>query len=210
MKIDKKEFFYLSNILSLSRLVLMIPILYLLRFQTQWANIAVLVLAILAAATDFLDGYVSRKKNQVTDLGKIIDPLADKICLGVGLIVLVIYRNFPIPLVIFLIYRDLMIILMGWLIFKKLGHPTASNFWGKANTTVIAITGILAFVRLPYPYLSFFILMSYGTILVSGIVYARLGQRILCTSLRSKILYWGVLILTTAIVVFWTLNFKFI
>ncbi len=210
MKFKKKEFFYLSNLLSISRLFFMIPIIYLIRLNTAQANMWVIVLAVVGASTDFLDGYVSRKRHQVTDLGKILDPLADKICLGLGLIILILYRGFPVPLAIFLIYRDLMIIIMGGLIFKKLGHPTPSNFWGKLNTTVIAVTGILFLINLPVPLLNGFILLSYFTILASGVVYAKLGQSLLCPTLKSKVIYWIILTVPTVFVVLWALNFNFI
>ncbi len=210
MKIEKKEFFYLSNLLSISRLFFMIPIIYFIRQNTPQANVWVIVLAVIGASTDFLDGYVSRKRHQVTDLGKILDPLADKICLGLGLIILVIYRGFPVPLAVFLVYRDLMIIVMGALIFRKLGYPTPANFWGKLNTTVIAFTGILFLIRIPDVFLNIFIVLSYFTILASGVVYAKLGQDILCQSRMSKIAYWSVLVILTGIVVGWSLNFNFI
>ncbi len=210
MKIEKKEFFYLSNLLSISRLFFMIPIIYFIRQNTPQANVWVIVLAVIGASTDFLDGYVSRKRHQVTDLGKILDPLADKICLGLGLIVLVIYRGFPVPLAVFLVYRDVMIIVMGALIFRKLGYPTPSNFWGKLNTTVIAFTGILFLIPIPQIILNIFILMSYSTILASGMVYAKLGQDILCHTIKSKILYWLLLVVLTGIVLGWSLNFNFI
>ncbi len=210
MKIEKKEFLYLSNLLSISRLFFMIPIYYLIRQNTPTANFWVIVLAIVGASTDFLDGYISRKRHQVTDLGKILDPLADKICLGVGLIILIVYRGFPVPLAVFLIYRDLMIIIMGGLIFKKLGHPNPANFWGKLNTTVIAFTGILFLIQPPVPVLNAFIVLSYFTISASGVVYAKLGQDILCQTTKSKLIYWATIIVLTAIVIYWMLNFNFV
>jgi len=210
MKIKKKEFLYLSNLLSISRLFFMIPIYYLIRQNTPSANFWVIIVAIVGASTDFLDGYISRKRHQVTDLGKVLDPLADKICLGLGLIILIVYRGFPVPLAVFLIYRDLMIIIMGGLIFRKLGHPTPANFWGKLNTTVIAFTGILFLIRIPDSLLNGFIVLSYFTIFASGVVYAKLGQDILCHSWKSKFIYRAVLIVLTGLVVLWTLNFNFI
>lgn len=210
MKIEKKEFFYLSNLLSISRLFFMIPIYYLIRLNTPNANFWVIIVAIVGASTDFLDGYISRKRHQVTDLGKVLDPLADKICLGLGLIILIVYRGFPVPLTIFLIYRDLMIVGMGELIFKKLGHPIPANFWGKLNTTVIAFTGILFLIRIPDSLLNGFILLSYFTILASSGVYAKMGQDILCHTLKNKIIYWAAILALTGLVILWALNFNFI
>ena len=139
MQIKLKQFLYVSNLLSLFRLFLILPIAYYIRFDTSFAHNLVIFLALIAASTDFLDGYFSRKLNQVTDLGKILDPLADKIDLGIGLILLVIYRDFPLPVAVYLIYRDILIVILGGISAKKLGHPTPANFWGKLNTTVVSI-----------------------------------------------------------------------
>ncbi len=210
MRINFKEFFYIANLLSLLRLLLIIPIAYFIRFETPFAHNMVIILTLIAASTDFLDGYFSRKLNQVTDLGKILDPLADKIDLGVGLILLVIYRDFPLPVAVFLIYRDILIVILGAVSAKKLGHPTPANFWGKLNTTVVSITGIL-FLTGWLPLLAKIgIFLSYGTILASGISYAILGQKILFESKRAKIGYWLVLIFLTTWVVVFTINYKFI
>jgi len=192
------------------RLLLIIPIAYLIKINTPAANVWVIVLAVLAASTDFLDGYISRRRGEVTDLGKIIDPLADKICLGVGLIVLVLYRGFPVPLALLLIYRDIMIILLGWFSFKKIGHPTPANFWGKLNTTVIAVTAILFLMNSPEWLNRIFLSLSYFTIFASGLSYAILGQKILCPEWKQKTLYWTVLGLLTILVVVFTINFRFI
>jgi len=210
MEIKTKEFFYLPNLLSLIRLLLIVPIAFLMPYQQPSMQTVVLILALIAASTDFLDGYFSRKLNQVTDLGKILDPLADKIALGIGLILLVLYRDFPLPLAIYLIYRDVLIVIVGGISAKKLGHPTPANFWGKLNTTVIAVTGLL-FLSGWLPGLAKIgIILSYGTILASGLSYAILGQKILFQKKWPKVIYWLILIVLTSVVFFLTLNFKFV
>ncbi len=210
MEIKKEQFFYLPNLLSLLRLFLIIPIAFLMPNQNQWAHNLIIILVLIGISTDFLDGYFSRKLNQVTDLGKILDPLADKVGLGIGLILLVLYRNFPIPLAIYLIYRDIMIIILGGISAKKLGHPTPANFWGKLNTTVIAITGFLYLAGWLTLVAKIGIILSYGTILASGISYSLLGQRILVETRSQKLLYWFTLLFLTTIVIIFTLNFRFV
>ncbi len=210
MELKFHEFFYLPNLLSLIRLILILPIALLMPSNQPSAQNLVLLLALIAASTDFLDGYFSRKLNQVTDLGKILDPLADKIALGVGLILLVLYRNFPIPLAIYLIYRDVMIVIVGGLTAKKTGHPTPANFWGKLNTTVIATTGLLYLSGWLPGVARLGILLSYGTIAISGISYALLGQKLLFEKNWHRIGYWLILIVLTALVIISTINLKFI
>lgn len=210
MELKVKEFFYLPNLLSLARLILIIPIALLMPDSQPSVQNLVLILALIAASTDFLDGYFSRKLNQVTDLGKILDPVADKIALGVGLILLVLYRDFPLPLAIYLIYRDIMIVIVGGITAKKTGHPTPANFWGKLNTTVIAITGLLYLSGWLPALARLLIILSYGTIAASGISYAFLGQKLLFEKNWQKTIYWVILILLTSLVILSTINLKFV
>ena len=210
MDIKLKEFFYLPNLLSLIRLILIIPIAFLMPDNQPSTQNLVLILALIAACTDFLDGYFSRKLNLVTDLGKILDPLADKIVLGVGLILLVLYRNFPLPLAIYLIYRDIMIVIVGGITAKKTGHPTPANFWGKLNTTVIALTGLLYLSGWLPGLAKLGIILSYGTITASGISYALLGQKLLFDKNWQKTIYWLILVILTTLVILSTINLKFV
>lgn len=204
MKIKLKEFFYLSNLLSLSRIILLIPFIYLVRLDSAIAYYLFILVSAIIIITDALDGYFARKLNQVTELGIVLDPIADKIAMGVGMIVLIIYRDFPIPLVIFLIYRDLMIVLIGWLAMKKSSKPEMANFYGKLNTFVVSFTAFLCIAGLKNIVFDIFVYMSYGTILISSISYALLGQKKLCKKMHEKIGYWIFLVILTTIIIYFT------
>jgi len=210
MKIRLKEFFYIPNLLTLSRILFVIPLAYLIKLNTPQGNVALAILATIAASTDFFDGLLSRKLNQVTELGIVLDPLADKIGMGVLFVCLILYRHFPIPLVVFLIYRDIMIVLIGGRILKKSGRPVMANFWGKLNTTVLAATGLFFIFNLPEIVLRIFLILSYITIFLSGIFYAALGQKLQAFSKIQKGLYWLVLIILTAGVIWMVKDFNFL
>lgn len=77
----------IPNLITLSRLVLTFVVLILITFQRYW--IATTCLFVVAVATDFLDGYLARKWNQVTTLGRIMDPFVDKMIIGGTMIFLV-------------------------------------------------------------------------------------------------------------------------
>lgn len=94
----------LANAATMSRIVLAPVFLlaaYLDRFRggadsmTGWAWVAVCVFA-FAACTDLIDGVIARRNNTITDLGKLLDPVADKVLVGAALIGLVAFRGFPL------------------------------------------------------------------------------------------------------------------
>ncbi len=127
----------LPNCITLSRLVFLALNVWLL-FES-WLGAATLncILAILAAATDWLDGYVARKMNLVSNLGKLMDALIDKV-LVIGLfIVLLIADLLPLwtlPLIIATFVRDGLITGMRMVAAKK-GVVLGADKWGKRKTT---------------------------------------------------------------------------
>jgi len=129
-KFNFKEVFYLSNLLSISRIILTLPAIYLIKLNTKSGNIVLLGLGLLLILTDHLDGYFSRKFNQETLLGQLLDPIADKISMGIILLFLLIYRDFPMQLVILIVYRDLLIILIGLFLVRKKNADLRANFYG--------------------------------------------------------------------------------
>lgn len=204
MKIKLKEFFYLSNLLSFSRVILLIPFIYLVRLDSITAHYLFVLVSAVIIITDALDGYFARKLNQITDLGIVLDPMADKIAMAIGMIVLIIYRNFPVSLVVFLLYRDLLIVIIGWIAIKKTSKPEMANIYGKINTAVVSFTAFLCIIKVKNIVFDIFVYLSYGIILISGISYAFLGQKKLCKKYYEKVGYWLFLVILTAITVYYT------
>ncbi|MDZ7343676.1 MAG: CDP-alcohol phosphatidyltransferase family protein, partial [candidate division KSB1 bacterium] len=79
---DAPRWWTVSNLLSFSRIILLIPILLFLRENTPAGNYKAVGVMLLAAATDWFDGYFARRFHQKTDVGRVIDPVSDKICVG--------------------------------------------------------------------------------------------------------------------------------
>jgi CDP-diacylglycerol--glycerol-3-phosphate 3-phosphatidyltransferase len=136
-----QEIFTLSNLLSLLRLLLSIPIyIYIGKLQeSPDYRVSVIILSVIAAATDFFDGYFARKFNQITEIGKIIDPLADKV-----LIIVIVWQLFWMKLIPdYYFYavasRDILIFLGGIVVSKKIGRVLPSNLLGKITVTFISI-----------------------------------------------------------------------
>lgn len=166
-----RHFFYIANLLSLLRLALILPIYLLLPKQDSTSTLILLGLIGIAIASDWFDGFFARKFNQQTDLGRILDPLADKILIVVGLLGFVIFRGFPLALVILLAYRDLVILIGGIIITKKTGNLTESNFFGKANTLVISVAGFVFLIGPEWWSTTALLNLSYISIIISGCSY---------------------------------------
>jgi cardiolipin synthase len=136
----KSEILTISNVLSLSRIFLAIPIyIYISKSETGLLLLFILV----AVVTDFLDGFFARKFNAITELGKILDPFADKVCTTAGFIALTIFQGFPLWLTVVIILRDIFILLGSLLIFRKAKIISPSNVPGKITVFFISILALI-------------------------------------------------------------------
>lgn len=127
----------ISNSLSLLRIILSFPTAYLLYIGE--VNSAI-ILGTLTGITDFFDGYFARKLNQITDLGKILDPVADKIFIGLIALAMLVNEMLPMWFFTIVILRDVLILIGGLYAKQKYKIVLASNFEGKATFVLIIIT----------------------------------------------------------------------
>ena len=141
----------LPNKLTVMR-VIMIPffVISLLAFQGEVRLLRNLAAAIfiVASLTDMLDGKIARKYNLVTNFGKFMDPLADKLLVCSALICLIELGQLPAWMVIIIVSREF--IISGFrLIAAEQGIVIAASCWGKFKTTFQMIAVILMIVNLP-------------------------------------------------------------
>ena len=204
MKVQAKEFFYLSNQLSIARILIAFPIAYYIQLNTPEGNIILLILSFIGALTDMLDGYFSRKFNQVTDLGIVLDPIADKIAMAIILGSLLYFREFSIPLTIFLIYRDLLIMGIGTLTVNKTETPAMANKYGKFNTCLIALTAILYMAGVTGSVYKGLVVACYISIFVSGFSYMKVAETLLFNEKKHKTYFRAGVVLLTAAVIYTT------
>lgn len=107
-----------------------------------------LVLFIVASLTDLLDGKIARKYNLVTNFGKFMDPLADKLLVCSALICLIELKQLPAWMVIIIISREF--IISGFrLVASDNGIVIAASYWGKFKTTFQMVAVILLILNLP-------------------------------------------------------------
>ncbi len=156
--------------ITLSRLLVIPFFLYIVSHPDGGDRWLALALFLLAALTDWLDGYVARRFNQVTDLGKFLDPLVDKLLIFAPLLVLIEWGTLPAWGVFLLLTRELTI--AGW----RVNQPQISgaNLWGKAKTVsqIVAISLLLAPLPDPWPrvgVISFW--AAVALTLISGVIY---------------------------------------
>lgn len=167
--LSKKEIFTVSNFLSFARLMLALPLWFLLD-DTESVNdkVIFLVLAVITIITDFLDGYFARRNNEITELGKILDPIADKVVVGVVAIKLFITGRIPEYFFFIVLGRDILIFLGGIFLSSKIGKVLPSNMIGKITVTVLAF--LLLLIVLNYEQNNLFFKAFYYSTLVLIIV----------------------------------------
>lgn len=125
----------LPNKLTIFRVILIPFFVVLLLFDlTAYDKWIALGIFIVASLTDFLDGYIARKYNLVTNFGKFMDPLADKLLVCSAMICLVELARIPAWVVIVIIAREF--IISGFrLVASDNGVVIAASYWGKFKTT---------------------------------------------------------------------------
>jgi cardiolipin synthase len=138
--LKNKEIFYISNLLSLSRFVLLIFIMIFLLSNSGFHYLITSLLILILWLTDILDGYFARKRNEVSELGRIIDPLADKTAVVAITIILVTQNIIPMWFFIIIALRDVLILTGGAYIKHIKGIVLQSNRIGKLTVFIIGFT----------------------------------------------------------------------
>jgi CDP-diacylglycerol--glycerol-3-phosphate 3-phosphatidyltransferase len=110
----------------------------------RWAATALFVLAI---ATDGIDGHIARSRNLVTDLGKLLDPIADKVLTGAALVALSILNELPWWVTIVVLVREIGITVHRMVVLSD--HVVAAAWMGKLKTVVQAVAISFALAPLP-------------------------------------------------------------
>jgi CDP-diacylglycerol---glycerol-3-phosphate 3-phosphatidyltransferase len=161
----------LPNSITLSRLLglpVVVYCLYVDTLTTRWIGLGVFV---VAALTDWLDGYLARKLNLVTDLGKFLDPLVDKLLILIPLLVLIDLHLVPAVGVCLILTRELTI--AGWRVGQT--QISGANIWGKLKTVsqILAIAMIIAPLSIDrwhlYGSIAFWLAVAFT--LISGLIY---------------------------------------
>lgn len=174
----KSEIWSIPNLLSYLRLA-MIPFICLLYKNQEYLGTAILV--VFSGITDLLDGYIARHYDMITDLGKIVDPIADKLTqLALVLLLLDRYPWF-LSLVILLVTKELAMGVMGLVVVKTKKEVYGAIWCGKLATTVfyVVMVVLLFFPNLPGTIVSALVVFCMSMLILSLVVYTIHNFRLL-------------------------------
>jgi len=133
---------HIPNLITLSRILVVIGIFWLVPFQSNLMIIWAAILYTIAGASDYLDGWIARRFALVSDLGKVLDPLADKILVLVflPLLQMQVIHFFPV----FIIFAREFAVMALRVLVAKSGQSVSANFSGKLKTAItLPVCGIL-------------------------------------------------------------------
>lgn len=135
----------IPNALTMLRLVL-IPVFVVVFFNTprEQDKVAAFIIFAVASITDMFDGMLARKLNQITDFGKLFDPLADKVMVVTAMVCQAIIGVFPWVAIIIVAAKELVMLFGGMFMLSK-GVVVYSNYWGKTAQVFFIASLILSF-----------------------------------------------------------------
>jgi len=138
-RIELRTIINIPNLLSLCRLAILPLILF---FLISHRDRVAFVILIIFWVTDALDGFLARRLGQETELGKILDPLVDKISIGLIVLTLAVTNDFPIWLAIIIVTRDVLILIGSIIVFSSRQSVVSSDVIGKI--TGFCFAGLIA------------------------------------------------------------------
>lgn len=149
-RLTKNQILTLPNILSFFR-ILLIPViigLHAYSYSTGDALFRYLSagVIVLSALTDVLDGIIARHFNQITDFGKFIDPVADKLTQMAMVVCIALEFYYVFALLGLLIVKDILLFIWGYFVFKKTDKINSSRWFGKACTVIIYLSMFYLFI----------------------------------------------------------------
>lgn len=172
-KFPLHDVFTFPNLLSFLR----IPMAFLFFYYYNWNNLKGLIIAVfillLSALTDLLDGKIARHFHQVSEFGKILDPVADKITQGSFILCLLNRYPATLALFIFFLIKEVTIAIFGLVAVRRSGENQGALIYGKVNTVLLYIClGILLFfINLPLELANIILVIAFLSLVLSMTLY---------------------------------------
>ncbi len=164
----------IPNVLSLVRLAL-IPLFAWLYLGDEGNLYAAMIVLLVSGLTDVVDGFVARRFNQITEIGKLLDPLADKLTQLAVLVCLSVRYNELIPLMVICLMKEVLQIVGGVLLLSRYEIVRGSRWFGKISTVTFygAMLAIVLWKDMPHTVFVVLVMLVTATMLFSFFAYMR-------------------------------------
>jgi cardiolipin synthase (CMP-forming) len=175
----------LPNVISFARIALIPSFVWLIvERRTTFAGLVVFGVVV---ATDWVDGAIARATGQVSEFGKVLDPVADRLAIGAGLIALVVRDAFPLWAALLILARDALILIAGLVLLSARRVRIEVRYIGKMATfALMAAIGCIAWGELGYPFAPAFLAIGWVFYAV-GIVESYVATALYAGDLRAAI-----------------------
>ncbi len=188
-KIDFKYILTIPNILSYLR-ILLIPPFMCLFLKGKYIESAIVI--VLSGLSDCIDGFLARRLNQITQLGKMLDPVADKLTLIAVAICLSILEPMIFPVVTILALKDILMMIGASVLLKKHIMPVASAWYGKVGTVCfyVSVAAIVVFEMIlkfeNFGIIAFIMLSVTAVIMIYSLIRYYLIFRVLLANAKEE------------------------
>ena len=177
--LKKENILTIPNLLSLIQILLIPFIIWL--YCAQKAYLCIIIVIALSGFTDIIDGKISRKFNMVSDVGKVLDPVADKLTQATLVICLIARYPWMWALLALFAVKECLMLLWGYLTLKSTGTINGARWYGKLSTVVLylVMTVLFFWQEIPDGLAWFLIVSCAGIMLMSLVLYGRFYHGIL-------------------------------
>lgn len=171
IKLKAKDFFSVPNLISYLRLVLIPFIVW--AYCEKESGLLTAILVAVSGFTDVLDGKIARRFNMVTDIGKVLDPIADKLTQAAMMYCLLTKYELMLPALIVLIVKEIFMAVTAIMETKYSAKINSALWYGKACTVILyaVMLILLFFTSIPLWFANTLIVISIAAMIISTVLY---------------------------------------
>lgn len=171
IKLKAKDFFSVPNLISYLRLILILFIIW--AYCEKESGLLTAIFVAVSGFTDVLDGKIARRFNMVTDIGKVLDPIADKLTQAAMMYCLLTKYELMLPALIVLIVKEIFMAVTAIMETKYSAKINSALWYGKACTVILyaVMLILLFFTNIPLWFANTLITISIAAMIISTVLY---------------------------------------